>query len=305
MDRLDRVIGLDRDSSTLVAQAGVSVDSVREAASSVGLWCPALRWLSGTSKIGAAFAGGHGRRSRSYGTVADHVLGSRFICPSVGVVRHGGKAIKNASGFNLSAAVAGSRGELGVVLDLTLRLVPVPAHRVVRRFQFASVELAFENARSLSETSLQAAAVEMSVRLGADSAHVLVEVEDVLLANVERRLNHLTDRAVELGGQIDEPVARPTDLLEFATTRRVSLDPKRLSTIGRQLTAVCREHAIVGSIVAEATSGAVELNFSDRSSEGLAAMSDLLPNLEARPDLNAFRGMFKSAFDPHGLLRSG
>src|SRR6185312_14805982 len=109
---------------TLVVESGVPVEVVREAAGSVGLWCPALRWLRGSARIGAVVAGGHGRRSRSYGTVADHILGTRFVCPIGGVVRHGGKAIKNASGYNLSATVAGSRGDFGVILEVTLRLVP-------------------------------------------------------------------------------------------------------------------------------------------------------------------------------------
>ncbi|MGH2459877.1 MAG: FAD-binding oxidoreductase [Chloroflexota bacterium] len=302
-ERLTRVVDLDRESSALIAQAGATVGSVREAASSIGLWCPPLRWLPAATSIGAALAGAHGRRSRAHGTVADHVLGTGFVCPAVGLARHGGKAIKNASGFHLSAALAGSRGELGVILDVTLRLVPVPGHRAARCFRFPSAELAFERVRGLAETSLEAAAVELSVRPDSNSAWILVEVEDSFLGNVERRLDRLTDRAIQLGGQIDDSAAWPAAPPGGAAARRASVDPKRFSAIGHQLIAVCQEHLISGSIVAEATGGAVEARLAAHSAEGMAAIARLFPSPADRADSNVLHHLLKSAFDPNGLLR--
>src|SRR5579884_1570806 len=132
--RLNRIQRVERESGALIAEAGTTVESIREAAAEVGLWCPALRWLPNATTIGTAVAGGHGRRSRRYGAVADYVLGLRFATPSCGLVHHGGMAIKNATGYNLSAMVAGSRGSLGVVLEVILRLVPMTSRRGLRSF---------------------------------------------------------------------------------------------------------------------------------------------------------------------------
>lgn len=304
-ERLDRVVSVDRDNSTLVVESGAPIDVVREAAGSVGLWCPALRWLRGSARIGVAVAGGHGRRSRTYGTVADYLLGTRFACPVGGIVRHGGKAIKNASGYNLSATVAGSRGELGVILEVTLRLVPAPAFRAIRRFQITSIESAFECARFLSDHRLEAAAVEVEGQLSAGGARMLVEVEDAFLGNVERRLDRLTERAVALGARIDEAAGWPTMPTAGERTRRLSIDPKRLADVVQEVVAGCRERAIEGSLLAEATSGAVELSLLARSSETVAIISNILPRASNQSDQQVLRALLRSAFDPDGLLRSG
>ncbi|HEX5415494.1 MAG TPA: FAD-binding oxidoreductase, partial [Chloroflexota bacterium] len=132
---LDRILNLSVEDAVAVVEAGVPVQALREAAAAKGLWCPPLRHLPPDGLIGAVVAGGHGWRSRGHAGVGDYLLGSRFICPSVGLVRHGGTAIKNATGYNLSGLLVGSRGSLGIILSLNLRLVPLPRECTTRSFR--------------------------------------------------------------------------------------------------------------------------------------------------------------------------
>src|SRR5690606_39047602 len=73
----------------------------------------------------AVASSGPGRASR--GAVRDHVLGTRLINGRAEVLRLGGSVMKNVAGFDLSRLLVGSMGTLGVLLDVTLKVLPQPA----------------------------------------------------------------------------------------------------------------------------------------------------------------------------------
>lgn len=84
--------------------------------------------LGGT--IAAALAG-PGRVAR--GPVRDYVLGARLLTGDGRVLRFGGEVMKNVAGYDVSRLLAGSLGVLGVILDVSLKVLPAPvATRTVR-----------------------------------------------------------------------------------------------------------------------------------------------------------------------------
>jgi glycolate oxidase len=68
-----------------------------------------------------------GPRCLKYGVTGDYVLGLEVVVPGGHVLRLGGRTIKNVSGYNLKSLFIGSEGTLGVVTEVTVRLVPKPA----------------------------------------------------------------------------------------------------------------------------------------------------------------------------------
>lgn len=92
----------------------------------------ALPFLAPTPKgcgtIGGAVALGLAGAERPYlGSVRDALLGMR-ICDGQGeVLRFGGEVIKNVAGFDVTRFMCGALGSFGVLLELSLRLMPLPA----------------------------------------------------------------------------------------------------------------------------------------------------------------------------------
>lgn len=298
---LDRIREIDRESGVLIVEAGATVGTIRQAAQSVGLWCPGLRWLPPNTLIGAAIAGGHGWRSRGYGAVPDYLLGLRFVCPSSGLVRHGGKAIKNASGYNLSAAVAGSRGALGVILEATLRLVPRPVARAIQALRLDSTAC-WSLAVELARISPGADAIILLVQGGADSAQLIVEIEDPAAAVVRDRLAALTDVARAYGAEID-PIAAclPAPGPLPVRVARWEIDPSRLAELGPRLAALVRRVQASRWVAVEATGGAIEVASVPESDHLTSAIPEALGLLAHHPNTD-LRQALKRAFDPAKLL---
>jgi glycolate oxidase len=65
-----------------------------------------------------------GPRGVKYGVTRDYLLGLEVVLPSGDVIRTGGKTLKNVSGYDLTRLMCGSEGTLGIITEITLRLVP-------------------------------------------------------------------------------------------------------------------------------------------------------------------------------------
>jgi glycolate oxidase FAD binding subunit len=78
--------------------------------------------------VGDAFAGAvSGPRSHRYGGPRDLVLGVTVRLADGTVARGGGRVVKTVAGYDLPKLFTGARGRLGEILELTLRLHPLPA----------------------------------------------------------------------------------------------------------------------------------------------------------------------------------
>ena len=78
--------------------------------------------------IGGTVAAGLAGPARvAYGPVRDYVLGARVLTGDGRVLRFGGEVMKNVAGYDVSRLMAGSLGILGVLLDVSLKVLPRPA----------------------------------------------------------------------------------------------------------------------------------------------------------------------------------
>jgi glycolate oxidase FAD binding subunit len=80
-----------------------------------------------TSTLGGCFAAGlSGPRRASAGAVRDFVLGILMLDGSGADLRFGGRVMKNVAGYDVSRLMAGSLGTLGVILEASLKVLPLP-----------------------------------------------------------------------------------------------------------------------------------------------------------------------------------
>lgn len=103
-----------------------------------------------------------GPRSLLYGLPRDLILGVRFVTPAGDIVGAGGKTVKNVSGYDISKLMIGSFGTLGILCEMTLRLLPLPEAMETLVLSFDSFSEAQSFVHTVSETKLLPAALELA-----------------------------------------------------------------------------------------------------------------------------------------------
>jgi glycolate oxidase FAD binding subunit len=90
----------------------------------------------GAATVGGAVATGlSGPRRAAVGSVRDFVLGVKLMDGEGRVHRFGGEVMKNVAGFDVSRLVAGSLGTLGLILEVSLKVLPVTPGDASLRFE--------------------------------------------------------------------------------------------------------------------------------------------------------------------------
>jgi glycolate oxidase FAD binding subunit len=84
--------------------------------------------------IGGTLACGLSGPRRPYaGSARDAVLGMRILNGQGEILRFGGQVMKNVAGYDVSRLMVGALGTLGVLLEVTLKVVPRPSHSLTLR----------------------------------------------------------------------------------------------------------------------------------------------------------------------------
>lgn len=126
LNRLNRILRLDPQECVAVVEPGVINLDVSRAAAAHGLYYAPDPSSQQVCTLGGnvAFNSG-GAHCLKYGMTANHVLGLEAVLPDGEVVRVGGESLEGA-GPDLVGFFCGHEGLFGVVLEITLRLLPVP-----------------------------------------------------------------------------------------------------------------------------------------------------------------------------------
>jgi FAD/FMN-containing dehydrogenase len=111
---------------------------------------------------GIIAANASGPRRLLYGLPRDLLLGVRFVTPGGDIVGAGGKTVKNVSGYDISKLMIGSFGTLGVLCEMTLRLLPLPEAMETLILPFGSFSGAQSFAQAVLSTKLLPAALEVA-----------------------------------------------------------------------------------------------------------------------------------------------
>ncbi|WP_312166006.1 glycolate oxidase subunit GlcE [Massilia timonae] len=89
---------------------------------------------------GTVAAGLSGPRRASSGATRDFVLGARLLDGKGDVLAFGGKVMKNVAGYDVSRMLAGSMGTLGLLLEVSLKVLPRPFAEATLRFEMSEID---------------------------------------------------------------------------------------------------------------------------------------------------------------------
>src|SRR5271168_4983872 len=140
-----RDITVDPVTRTAVCQPGLFNAEVKKAVAEYGLWYPPDPSSFEICSIGGNIAtNAGGLCCVKYGVTTDYVLGMQVVLADGTAVRLGGPRLKDVAGLSLTKLFVGSEGTLGVVTEVTLRLLPAQNASSVVVASFASVEAAVD-----------------------------------------------------------------------------------------------------------------------------------------------------------------
>jgi glycolate oxidase subunit GlcD len=125
---LNDIIEFDPHNQFIIAEAGVSFDTLQQRLFEKNQWLPIRPPFSirGHSVGGVMALGSCGPERMHYGAPRDFVLGLQFISGSGQKISTGGRVVKNVAGYDLTRTMIGSAGTLGLITEVTCRIATIP-----------------------------------------------------------------------------------------------------------------------------------------------------------------------------------
>ena len=195
LEQLTAIVEVNQTERYVVAEAGVINDVLRTEVARHGLWYPPDPASYRISTIGGNVAtNAGGICCVKYGVTRDYVLGLTVVLADGSVVRLGRSTAKGVAGYDLTALMVGSEGTLGIVTEVTLRLLPLAGReeRAVIGY-FPSLRTAGDAVALVSRAGIIPSALELVDRTclrAVDEWQGLDlpgEVDTLLLAKVDER----------------------------------------------------------------------------------------------------------------------
>lgn len=162
LDQLNAVREVNPLERLAVAEPGVINDDLRKAVAEHGLWYPPDPASSPWSTIGGNVAtNAGGMCCVKYGVTRDYVRELQVVTGTGDIVRLGRRTAKGVSGLDLMSLFVGSEGTLGIITEITVRLLPLPdpGHTVIGYFD--DLVAAGEAVRAVALRGLTPAALEL------------------------------------------------------------------------------------------------------------------------------------------------
>ena len=136
------IVGYEPTELVITARAGTPLAEIEAAMRERGqmLAFEPPHFGSAATLGGCIAAGLSGPRRAYAGAVRDFVLGVRMLDGKGDDLRFGGQVMKNVAGFDISRLLAGSLGTLGIILEVSLKALPLPVAEATLRFQKTAAE---------------------------------------------------------------------------------------------------------------------------------------------------------------------
>src|SRR6184192_4628646 len=177
-----------------LVEPGVITSELKRAARSKKLFYPPDPASFEHCTIGGNVAtNAGGPRCLKYGVTRNYITGLEVVLANGEVLRTGGRVHKNKTGFNLIGLFVGSEGMLGIVTEITVRLLPLPPARATLSAAFATAAKAAEAVQAIFAAGFLPASLEI-----ADSFTLEAARKDLGRAIVPEGNAHLL---VDLDGQ--------------------------------------------------------------------------------------------------------
>ena len=160
--RMNRIVEMDIANRCAVVQPGVINLDLQKQAMNKGFFYPPDPASMAVCTIGGNVAlNAGGPRAVKYGVTRDYVMGLEVVLADGQIIRTGGKTMKNVSGYDLTRLMVGSEGTLGIITEITLRLIPLPKARKTLLAVFSSVDAVAETVSAIMRAGIVPTTLEL------------------------------------------------------------------------------------------------------------------------------------------------
>src|ERR1700737_655636 len=141
--KMNRIKEVSFEDAIAIVEPGVITADLKAAVRAKKLFYPPDPASMKDCSIGGNIAtNAGGPRCLKYGVTRSYVTGLEVVLANGDILRTGGRVHKNKTGFDLVGLFVGSEGMLGVVTEITLRLLPLPPARATLSAAFANISQA-------------------------------------------------------------------------------------------------------------------------------------------------------------------
>lgn len=130
MAKMNKILEYDMENLVVRVEAGVLLNDLAQDAESKGLLYPPDPGEKFATLGGNVATNAGGMRAVKYGCTRDYVCAMTVVLPTGEVVTLGGKVSKTSTGYSLLNLMIGSEGTLGIITELTLKLIPKPKETI-------------------------------------------------------------------------------------------------------------------------------------------------------------------------------
>ena len=162
--RLNRITDCDAENLTLSAESGMTLNEAQKRLSKEGrgYFLPLDPPFTEKATLGGIVAtNSSGPKRFLYGTARDLIIGMKTVVFNGDIVISGGKTVKNVSGYDMSKLFIGSFGTLGIIGEITFKLLPLPEKEATLLIPFSNLDEADGFAQEVIHSQLVPASVEI------------------------------------------------------------------------------------------------------------------------------------------------
>jgi len=190
--KMNKIIDVDAANLSAVVQPGVVIAALNAAVAPFGLIYPPDPGTVATATMGGSAAeNSGGLRGLKYGVTKNYIMGMEVVLANGEKVRFGGKTVKNVTAYDFSNLFVGSEGTLGIITELTAKLIPAPKYRRTMMGVFKTLADAGNAVAGIIKAQVIPATLEimdkMTTQTVEDFAHIGLptDAEALLLIEVD------------------------------------------------------------------------------------------------------------------------
>ncbi len=162
LEKLNRVLDHQPANLTVRTQAGITLAALNQTLAQHGQYLPLDPPFPDRATVGGVLAtNASGSLRVRFGSARDLLIGIRVALADGQVVHGGGDVVKNVAGYDLPKIFVGSLGTLGIIVEATFKIVPLPAKTSTFVALFDRLESACEVALRLLRSPLLPSGVEI------------------------------------------------------------------------------------------------------------------------------------------------
>ena len=210
LGKFKKIIDIDYANRCAVVQPGVTNMAITNAVADEGYYYAP----DPSSKVACTIGGNvaenaGGMHCLKYGLTTNNLLGVEMVLMDGQVVRFGGKHL-DAGGLDLLGAITGSEGLLGVITEVTVRILKKPATQCALLLGFDSIEAGGDCVAKIIAGGIVPGAMEMMDKMAIDAMQRFVDsgypidVESLLVVELDgpqAEVDYLTDRVKNIAAQ--------------------------------------------------------------------------------------------------------